>query len=118
MQQLAHTDPAFMLRVYSHMMRRGDEEREELNALVEPGFWQGIGRERAFPPPRRNPCKSRHSGNRSVVGAFGRDSLLCAANLAGMDRAEAEAIYDAGREACVEFILDLAARVRAARRSG
>ena len=28
-----------------------------------------------------------------------------------MDRAEAEAIYDAGREACVEFILDLAGRV-------
>jgi len=28
-----------------------------------------------------------------------------------MDRAEAEAIYDAGREVCVEFILDLAARV-------
>jgi transposase len=28
-----------------------------------------------------------------------------------MDRAEAEAVYDAGREACVEFILELAARV-------
>jgi transposase len=28
-----------------------------------------------------------------------------------MDRAEAEAIYDSGREACVEFILDSAARV-------
>jgi transposase len=28
-----------------------------------------------------------------------------------MDRVEAEAIYDSGREACVEFILDLAARV-------
>src|ERR1700694_122402 len=27
-----------------------------------------------------------------------------------MDGAEAEAIYDAGREACVEFILDLAGR--------
>jgi hypothetical protein len=30
MQQLGHTDPAFTLRVYSHMMRRSDEEREEL----------------------------------------------------------------------------------------
>jgi transposase len=29
-----------------------------------------------------------------------------------MDRAEAEAIYDWGRDACVEFILDLASRVR------
>ena len=28
-----------------------------------------------------------------------------------MDRAEAEAIYDAGRDACVQFVLDLAARV-------
>ena len=30
-----------------------------------------------------------------------------------MDRAEAQAIYDAGREVCVEFILELAARVQA-----
>ena len=30
-----------------------------------------------------------------------------------MDRAEAEAIYDAGRETCVQFMLDLAARVEA-----
>jgi transposase len=29
-----------------------------------------------------------------------------------MDRAEAEAIYESGREACVEFILDLAGRVQ------
>jgi transposase len=28
-----------------------------------------------------------------------------------MERAEAEAVYDAGRDACVQFILDLAARV-------
>src|SRR4051812_33099342 len=29
-----------------------------------------------------------------------------------MERAEAEAIYDSGREACVQFLLDLAARVK------
>jgi transposase len=29
-----------------------------------------------------------------------------------MDRSEAEAIYDAGRDACVQFIVDLAARVQ------
>jgi hypothetical protein len=29
-----------------------------------------------------------------------------------MDRAEAEAIYDSGREACVLFIVDLAFRVQ------
>jgi hypothetical protein len=32
--------------------------------------------------------------------------------LGGMERVEAEAIFDAGREVCVQFILDLAARVR------
>jgi phage shock protein A len=30
-----------------------------------------------------------------------------------MERAEAEAIYDAGREACVEFLLELSARYEA-----
>jgi Family of unknown function (DUF6444) len=29
-----------------------------------------------------------------------------------VDRAEAEAIYDSGREACVEFMLELAGRVK------
>src|SRR6266540_3324503 len=33
-----------------------------------------------------------------------------AANLGGVERHEAEAIYDAGRERCVEFILALEAR--------
>ena len=41
-----------------------------------------------------------------------RRFLLVAANLAGMERAEAEAIYDSGRDACVQFILGLADRVR------
>jgi integrase len=35
MQQLGHTDPAFTLRVYTHVMRRSDQEREELRTLVE-----------------------------------------------------------------------------------
>jgi hypothetical protein len=29
-----------------------------------------------------------------------------------VERAEAEAIYDSGRDACVQFILDLASRVQ------
>jgi hypothetical protein len=37
-------------------------------------------------------------------GLVGGESL-------GVDRAEAEAVYDAGRDVCVEFILDLAGRV-------
>ena len=39
MQQLGHTDPAFTLRVYSHTMRRSEEERERLKALVEGHDW-------------------------------------------------------------------------------
>jgi integrase len=43
MQQLGHTDPAFTLRVYSHMMRRSQDERERLKALVEGHDWAQIG---------------------------------------------------------------------------
>jgi len=35
MGQLGHADPKFTLRVYTHMMRRGDEERQALLDLVE-----------------------------------------------------------------------------------
>jgi integrase len=35
MAQLGHTDPKFTLRVYAHVMRRSDDEREALRALVE-----------------------------------------------------------------------------------
>jgi integrase len=35
MTQLGHTDPKFTLRVYTHIMRRGDGERERSKALVE-----------------------------------------------------------------------------------
>ena len=38
---------------------------------------------------------------------LGQGFLLGAANLSVMDRAEAEAIYDSGRESCVQFILEL-----------
>lgn len=43
MNQLGHTDPAFTLRVYSHIMRRGPEERERLKALVEGHVWAHNG---------------------------------------------------------------------------
>jgi integrase len=46
MHQLGHTDPAFTLRVYAHMMRRGPEEREALKALVEGHDWT-LGEEQA-----------------------------------------------------------------------
>lgn len=39
MHQLGHTDPAFTLRVYAHMMRRSPEERAKLKALIEGHDW-------------------------------------------------------------------------------
>jgi hypothetical protein len=42
MQQLGHTDPAFTLRVYSHAMRRSEQEREQLKAPVEGHDWAQI----------------------------------------------------------------------------
>jgi integrase len=46
-QQLGHADPAFTLRVYSHVMRRSPEERERLKALVEGHDWSHIGHKTA-----------------------------------------------------------------------
>jgi Phage integrase family len=43
MGQLGHTDARFTLRVYTHVMRRGDEEREALRALVEGREWAPMG---------------------------------------------------------------------------
>jgi integrase len=49
MEQLGHTDPAFTLRVYAHIMRRSDGERERLRALVEGQVW-ALNRHRAALP--------------------------------------------------------------------
>ena len=43
MHQLGHTDPAFTLRVYAHTMRRSEEERERLKALVYGHIWAANG---------------------------------------------------------------------------
>jgi integrase len=39
MHQLGHTDPAFTLRVYAHVMRFSPQERERLKALVDGIEW-------------------------------------------------------------------------------
>jgi integrase len=41
--QLGHTDPAFTLRVYAHMMRRDQDELDRLRALVEGRDWAPMG---------------------------------------------------------------------------
>jgi transposase len=58
----------------------------------------------------RKPRKAGLSRNRSVPGYITRDRRFLG-ELLGVDGAEAEAIYDSGRERCVAFILELAASV-------
>jgi hypothetical protein len=49
MRQIGHTDPAFTLRVYTHMMSRDPTERERLRALV--GDERVIARQASAPRP-------------------------------------------------------------------
>jgi hypothetical protein len=37
MDEMGHTDPALALRVYRQAMRRGEDEKAQLRALVEGG---------------------------------------------------------------------------------
>jgi integrase len=43
MSQMGHTDPAFTLRVYAHAMRRDQDAREKLRALVNGVDWAPMG---------------------------------------------------------------------------
>jgi integrase len=43
MQQLGHTDAAFTLRVYAHAMRRDEDAKERLKALVNGLDWAPLG---------------------------------------------------------------------------
>ena len=43
MGQLGHVNPNFTLRVYSHAMRRGPDEKARLKALVEGTEWAPMG---------------------------------------------------------------------------
>ena len=43
MDEMGHTDPALALRVYRQTMRRGDDEKAQLRALVEGGEMAVIG---------------------------------------------------------------------------
>jgi integrase len=44
MDEMGHTDPALALRVYRQTMRRGDDEKAQLRALVEGVEVAEIGR--------------------------------------------------------------------------
>lgn len=44
--EMGHTDPALALRVYRQSMRRGDDEKAQMRALVEGGVWANMGERR------------------------------------------------------------------------
>ena len=46
MDEMGHTDPALALRVYRQSMRRGEDEKAQLRALVEGGVWANMGERR------------------------------------------------------------------------
>jgi integrase len=52
MDEMGHTDPALALRVYRQAMRRGEDEKQALRALVEGLNWQKLadGRSDDRPP--------------------------------------------------------------------
>ncbi len=43
MDEMGHTDPALALRVYRQSMRRGEDEKARMQALVEGGAWANMG---------------------------------------------------------------------------
>ncbi len=65
MAQLGHAHPAFTLRVYTHLMRRGKEERARLKALVQ-GEGTGGDDDRV----------ARGRGGGTMTSAIGRTSAF------------------------------------------
>ena len=43
MEQVGHTDPKLALAIYAKAMRRGDDEKARLRALVEGSDWGQMG---------------------------------------------------------------------------
>ena len=56
MQQMGHTDPKLALRIYAQAMRRGEEEKAALTALVEAVDWARLG-------TKRGSASSRHTSS-------------------------------------------------------
>jgi integrase len=72
MHQLGHTDPAFTLRVYTHIMRHTPQEREALTALVEGHGWTP-GEE---PQPRRRGSRDSHPDRTGIADAMDTKRIL------------------------------------------
>jgi len=59
MDEMGHTDPALALRVYRQSMRRGEDEKAQMRALVEGGVWANMGE-------RRDKEASKTTGRRAA----------------------------------------------------
>jgi hypothetical protein len=69
MQQLGHTDPAFTLRIYAHTMRRSEDERGRLKALVQGHVWAANGqREPAAGQPAHRATDSSEAESPAGAG--------------------------------------------------
>jgi hypothetical protein len=51
MDEMGHTDPALALRVYRQAMRRGEDEKAALRALIEGADWANMGERPVTTPP-------------------------------------------------------------------
>jgi integrase len=50
MDEMGHTDPALALRVYRQSMRRGEDEKAQMQALVEGAHWANMGERSEIEP--------------------------------------------------------------------
>ncbi|HXB65638.1 MAG TPA: hypothetical protein VNV42_12275 [Solirubrobacteraceae bacterium] len=50
MDEMGHTDPALALRVYRQSMRRGEDEKAQMRALVEGAHWANMGERSEIKP--------------------------------------------------------------------
>jgi integrase len=52
MDEMGHTDPALALRVYRQSMRRGEDEKAQMQSLVEGGVWANMGERSGMEPSK------------------------------------------------------------------
>jgi hypothetical protein len=74
MDQLGHTDPKLTLRLYTHMMRRRDGERERLRALVEGAEMPGLGASADSPTGEQPDQQVPENGKTPAVAGDSRES--------------------------------------------
>ena len=70
MDEMGHTHPALALRVYRQAMRRGEDEREALGALVEAPEWPTWANGPTWPLRRPSRSTPTDSDTARLAGGF------------------------------------------------